>query len=199
MAASLFGGQPAQASDQTRVLVTTNYYTVTGRSMPELWASMVQAGPWKTNFQYHARTDSEVHYRYTTRVRRYEWSIGSVSVVTKVTVFLPRWIPPPGTDPVLIDAWAHLQKGLRLHELGHESVARAATTELRRQLSALPAQDSPEALQAAANSAAKRTLETYRKMDADYDQKTHHGITQGAVLRLPPPRHGPPYWAMRPN
>lgn len=200
VAAGVFGGALTQASGEIRVLISTNYYTVTGSTLPELWESMLQVRPWSTNLNFNARTDWGMEYRYTARVTRedWKWSFRSISVQTKVTVSLPRWTPPPGADPALVDAWARFQKGVGLHELGHISVARAATAALYGELSAMPAQDSAEALQEAADSTVGRILEKYRKMDNEYDQNTHHGATQGAVLRWLPGRRGPPYWALRP-
>lgn len=198
IAAALFGGSLSQAHGQLSVVISTNYYTVTGNSISELWEAMVQARPWTTNLQYNARTDWATYYSYTYRFAGDQFSFRNINVYTKVSVYLPRWTPPPQVDSTLVEAWAQFLKAVALHETGHISVARLATTELRRQLLAIPAQDSADELQAAADSAARRTLNNYRRMDVEYDQQTRHGITQGAVLRWPPLRRGPPRWAMGP-
>jgi predicted secreted Zn-dependent protease len=188
-------GMPARSFGQVTVLVSTNYYTVTGSSVPEIWESMMRSGPWNTNFQYSARTDWETRYTYATRVTsRGQWTFRSIAVLTKVTVYLPRWTPPPGTDPALADMWAQFRKGMGLHELGHISVARTAAADLYRQLYAVPAKDSREALKAAVDSTAARVLDTYQKVDDTYDRETRHGVTQGAVF---PGRRGPAFWQAR--
>ena len=49
-------GAPPANPIMVRVVLTTNYYAVTGSSPHEIWHAMTRARPWKTNHNYSATT-----------------------------------------------------------------------------------------------------------------------------------------------
>ena len=79
-------------------------------------------------------------------------------------------------------AWARFATALARHEDGHSRLALAAVAELHKQVAALSDDLDCDTLKKSINDIAKKTLDDFRKRDADYDRATNHGVTQGASL-----------------
>jgi predicted secreted Zn-dependent protease len=175
------GAQPGKPIDG-RVVVTTNYYSVTGSTPFEVWRAMAQARPWKTNQAYNAMTEWGTRTQYGVGAANDGFRLDWYDAQTKVTVILPLWTPPPDVSPEMVRRWTTFYRALALHENGHVTHARLATGELLREAGALGAFNSRQELVRAARQMSNRVLEKYRLMDQTYDRQTMHGITQGARL-----------------
>lgn len=167
-----------------RVLISTNFYVVSGTNAAEIHASTVQARPWKQSSDYDAETTWDAKCAFNYRQDGGQFSLSSFEVKTSVTVTLPRWVPPKGyeMDRNLAARWWQYLKGLSRHEQGHVQIARETAQELGRRLFALPGFPSVKELTTAANRTAKETIDAGRKREHDYDQETNHGMTQGAFF-----------------
>ncbi len=167
------------------MLISTNFYVVTGTNAAEIHASTVQGRPWKQNSDYDAETtwNAKCAFNYQ-QVGGAVFSLSSFEVKATATVTLPRWVPPKGyeMDRDLAARWWQYLKGLSRHEQGHVQIVREAALEIERRLSALPSFSSVKELTAVANRTAKETIDEAHKREQDYDQETQHGLTQGAFF-----------------
>jgi predicted secreted Zn-dependent protease len=161
------------------VVVTTNYYTVTGSNLVALRASKAKARPWQGKSSFDAVTAWSVHWHYGFREEAGLVLLDSLEAKTRVVVTLPRWTPPTGTDPNLVEYWRAFLKGLGTHELGHVSFARLATAELQKQLARLGACQSEQQLSENVDKIGEQVVGAFRAKERDYDQQTEHGIKQG--------------------
>ena len=164
------------------VIVTTNYYTVTGATPHEISASMLQARPWKTSATFDAFTTWDTRWNYKSAMEDGEFLLESFEAQTKVVITLPRWIPPTNAAPWVKERWWKFATGLTLHEQGHLALARQATAELQRQISALKPFASARELRRVVNQTADQVIDKFREADRAYDRETNHGTKQGAVL-----------------
>ena len=179
--AGLWYGGRAQGG-QVVLVVTTNYYVVTGTNYSGLRASIMLNRPWRDTFAYDARTEWQARFSYSYRQRGGQQQGADFEVRTRVTVTLPRWIPPQPCDADLLRRWTQYFIGLMRHEQGHVRLAREASAEINRRLERLPAFPSARDLRATANSTFTNTLKEYQKKEQDYDRETQHGVTQGALF-----------------
>jgi predicted secreted Zn-dependent protease len=98
----------------------------------------------------------------------------TVTETHEVKVTMPRWIPTDEASPELIEKWGKYVLALANHEKGHvdnvilnipvllDSIRRADCT--------------------TAEGKAQEVLMRIRQYDLDYDSRTNHGETQGAVF-----------------
>lgn len=192
------GGAPscvAAVPSGPTITVTTNYYRVTGSTPEEIHHSKEAARPGTNRMKFDAITEWNIAWTYRYSLRGDQVAVDSVDTKTTVVVTLPRWTPPADTDPATIKSWQSYVRGLALHEQGHLTIARQATAEMQRQLTALPASPSVRDLQTAMDRTGNRVVDQFRLKEKEYDQATSHGATQGAVLRWGgrPPWH--PWWS----
>ena len=173
-------GAPPTRPINGRVVVTTNYYTVTGSSPREIWAAMAQARPWKTNQNFNATTYWTARSQYSFQAGEDGFRLVRYDEETKVTVTLPRWVPPPDVPPEMVLRWTNFFNALALHENGHVTNACQATAELLREMGTLGSFPTRQELRGAAREAENRVLDKYHARDRTYDLETQHGALQGA-------------------
>jgi predicted secreted Zn-dependent protease len=154
---------------------TMIYYELNGSTPDELRAQLNQLGPVDPldGLHYDARTDWHISWTWPGYGEsECDLSRATISYNTKVTV--PYWQPAKNTDPALIEKWNRYLNNLALHEQGH--VNYVATNYLQVK----------DAIQNAtcltAEQAAQDLLTVFRQADAEYDEQTKHGETQGAVF-----------------
>ena len=98
----------------------------------------------------------------------------TVTVTHDIQVTMPRWIPPSDAPPELVAKWGEYILVLAEHEKGHVDNVIAHLPSL------------VDAIQRAtcltAEARAQEALDTIRQYDLDYDARTRHGETQGAVF-----------------
>ncbi len=175
-------GEPA-FRPEGKVVVTTNFYTVTGSNFVELRLAITQARPWKTSRNFDAYTDWTVEWRYRHSLRDGQVRVDTLDALVKASVTLPRWTPPADVSSDLVKRWKRYFSALSLHEEGHIKLARTAAAETRAEVMKLGSFDSRKELTDSVSRTANRVLDKYRRIDGDYDRQTMHGVTQGAVLR----------------
>lgn len=161
---------------------TFSYYSVTGNTAREIYRQMEANGP----------QDEEGRRRHGTAEWRVEWSFGldrsgttctltEVDVSLRGTITLPQWTPGPKAARSLSDTWARYIEVLRRHEDNHYDHGRRAAAEIRIMADALPPGECA-ALGRSFNNKAIRIIEKYKQMDRLYDERTQHGVKEGALL-----------------
>jgi predicted secreted Zn-dependent protease len=169
---------------------STNYYTVTGTDLPSLHASLEQARPWKDKATFAGMTDWRLDWRY--QVEPSEGACHCVSFTTTLTITttLPRWAAAEAAaaPPAVKEAWDRFTKALGEHEHGHAQLALVALADVHQKVKGLGWDPDCRALGRRIDETAQRALDDHRRRDRDYDQRTRHGATQGAVLQRRLPR-----------
>jgi predicted secreted Zn-dependent protease len=80
------------------------------------------------------------------------------------------------------EQWDSFMEKLMVHEHNHGGHARQAGAEIEQALVATPAARYCEEVGEAANDRANEIVKKLQRMDADYDDRTKHGATEGAVF-----------------
>lgn len=105
----------------------------------------------------------------------------NVKVGVRVHQTFPTWNNTPQTVAGVATAWKSFVQNLMNHENGHRDLAISYAGELVHDLEVLSA-DNCEDLAQAATSTAQRQLAALNVANQSYDDRTHHGATQGAIL-----------------
>ncbi|GDX81305.1 hypothetical protein LBMAG42_31160 [Deltaproteobacteria bacterium] len=147
------------------------WYAVSGRDVFSLRESLRLHAPSDENGE---RTLGRTQWNAT-----WTWKGGgepcrveSAAVDLSLLVWMPRWTPDHGTDPVIIERWRGYLAALAVHERGHVELVTAQVAQLDDILRAAPCAD--------ADAVGALALEAIRSLNHDYDVATRHGRSQGA-------------------
>jgi len=171
---------PADA--QSLVQWTTNYYSVTGATLPEIHRSLRQQRPWKERQPVDGWTEWRVEWRFSVAPGEGGCRLAGLGTKTIIQTTLPRWVAPTNAAPGLQNAWSNYVSALALHESGHAAVAFGAAAEIQKRLKAAPAGADCSTLTQTINNLGEQVLAEYRQRDKEYDERTQRGATQGASL-----------------
>lgn len=173
------------ASIKTTITTRTNHYILTGSTLTELLRSMQQARPWGGQASHSARTLWDATYRYSLRQTEAGFAPASLDLRAKVQITLPFWRMPEDAPAELREQWMDYLRALYTHEEGHLEIMRRALAEMEQRFADLGAYPTANQLRRAIAQVRASVLEQARRQEAEYDARTRHGITQGAVLRVP--------------
>ncbi len=174
-------GETNSVSQEVEVVTEYVYYQITGSSEDELDAQMNQLGPSdESGHRWDAYTEWYVTWSYSYSTTENDCSTGPAKVQVEITFTFPQWDPPPNAPQDLVDRWDAYVAALQLHEDGHEEIAIEAGNEILQAISALPTYPLCSELEQAADRVGENILEEYRQQEAIYDQRTNHGVAQGA-------------------
>ena len=165
---------PAGVSGRTTVL----YYDVHGRTFEELRADMRRLGPKIDGSTYVGETRSPMQWNWRTESNGgATCTIRDVTVLVNAQITLPRWSPPPDTEPGLAAEWKRFLTALETHEAGHKDISARAASEIIDRLRGVSGLCSQ--LGTRANDLARVIVERARQEQTTYDAVTRHGFTQG--------------------
>lgn len=167
---------------QTPLVWTTNYYSITGHTLPELRQSIRQARPWKDRLDMDGYTEWRVSWHFSVTPTADGCQCSSFITQGTVVITLPRWIVPTNAPATTVGIWTNYFAALRSHEVGHGQMAVAAAAELNRRAREQSSGADCESLRRALKQLGETVLAEYRQRDKDYDARTRHGATQGAIL-----------------
>lgn len=146
------------------------YYDVKGDSLDGLRGQLRTLGIRADDKVYAGYTFWSIKYAISTNEEHGSYCVASVRTDLQVRIRLPR------------RRWDSMSKALKGHEDGHKELAVQAAKEIRSVLDGLGCRKSREELLAAARALAGKILELHKKKQKEYDVRTNHGATQGAVL-----------------
>ena len=175
---------PFLARAQDSLLWKTNYYTITGATLGEIRQSLRQSRPWKNKSTVDGMTDWRIEWRYQVAPSNGACQCSSVTTKTTITTTLPHWKAPTNAPPAVTNAWVRYFTALAKHEAGHAQLALDAVAEQHQRIHELTEEPDCATLRKRINDLAGQIVDDYRKRDKEYDQRTDHGVKQGAVLRL---------------
>ncbi|MEP6897940.1 MAG: DUF922 domain-containing protein [Rhodanobacter sp.] len=160
------------------------YYAVTGNDAQALRRSLNANGPlvadgkrydaytrWKLRWHYHWNSDATG-----------ACALVSFDSVTDVQMTLPQWQIPERIPQALRRQWAAYLQALRTHEEGHAQIGRAAADAMDNLMRTFGTRPDCHALDIELQARGKRLLQDFSGKDAEYDLRTQHGMTQGAVF-----------------
>ena len=173
---------PVLAEAQHPVRWTTNYYPVTGATLPEIRQSMRQNRPWKERLDLDGMTDWKVTWQFSVASTANGCRCSSFGTQTTITVTMPRWFPPTNAPDTLKQIWQKYAVALAQHEAGHGAIALAAAAEVKRRIQAIGEGGDCASLKQQINALGHQVIEEHRRRDKEYDASTRHGTTQGATL-----------------
>jgi len=171
---------PIVARAQNPIRWTTNYYAVTGVTLPEIRQSMRQNRPWKEKFDLDGMTEWNVKWQFNVTPTSGGCRCSSFGTQTTITITLPRWIVPTNAPDTMKQIWQKYATGLGQHEGGHAAIALAAATDVRKRIQEAGEGTDCASLKQRINDLGRQVIDEHRKRDKDYDVQTQHGTTQGA-------------------
>jgi predicted secreted Zn-dependent protease len=168
---------PPGVSGRTTIL----YYDVHGRTVEELRADMRRLGPKIDGTSFVGETRSPMRWNWRTEsIGGSSCSIREVSVLVNAQITLPRWTPPPDTEPGLPAEWKRFMAALETHESGHKDISAKAGREIIERVRGISGPCSQ--IGARANDFARVIVERAHEQQQAYDAETRHGLTQGTMF-----------------
>ncbi|MDX1419410.1 MAG: DUF922 domain-containing protein [Rubricoccaceae bacterium] len=180
-----YGGGTDPQQGVVRAEVVHRYYDVEGRSESDLLQGMLHQGPEWEGRRFFGLTTSDVRYVYNRIPTATGCDLANIVVTTTVTIVLPRWQPPRGTPYMLERDWRRFERTLRAHEDGHRRLLEEEAEQIRLALAGLRTARCDE-VDRVAQREVTRVRQHFGAMHRNYDARTEHGRTQGAVW---PPGH----------
>jgi predicted secreted Zn-dependent protease len=172
-------GFTLSTSAQTTV-ITTNYYVVTGSTLPDIQASLARARPDKTQSAQDGLTVWQVDWHFSTLNSASGCRVSTFNTAAKITITLPRWVGSTNASQELKTEWQRYLRALAEHEYGHAQNGLAAAKEIQERLRQ-PGEDSTcEALRQRLHLLCQTIVNKRKAADQAYDQRTNHGATEGA-------------------
>jgi len=132
---------------------------------------------------YTANTTWHLSYEYRPRSQPGgACEVDTVTTKLDLKVSMPRWAPTAGASPDLSARWSRYISALQVHEAGHLQTGRDFESGFKRAALAARAANCGE-LNSALRTLFDSLLDQARARDRDYDARTGHGATQGAVFK----------------
>jgi predicted secreted Zn-dependent protease len=167
-----------------RVEDSVQTYRVAGDSSRALWDQMHRLGPLDEteHRRFAALTHWYVSWHYWYRSNGNECHIDRFEVTLSAQTTLPEWADEARGPPALRAEWADFITRLRGHESGHRANGLQAAESVERSIESVGHNRDCSALGQAIDAAGHAAIARANRADIDYDARTQHGATQGAVL-----------------
>lgn len=171
---------PTEFSSQFTVVT----YNVTGRTISEISKSLEAnpiSDPSEPGSRYYALTRWQLAGDWSVRPTLRGCEVTSGQVKVTITMTLPLLTSTNTAADALNRFNTFLEKTV-LHESGHVEITLQGAREYERALGNHPLAPSCDALKTQLNDLFRRNFDTIQRANRDYDVKTQHGRTQGAVF-----------------
>lgn len=170
---------PAGVTGRTTVL----YYDVHGRTFEELRTDMHRLGPKIDGSSFVGETRSPMQWSWRTESMGVSnCSIREVTVAVNAQITLPRWTPPPDTEPGLVAEWKRFSAALETHEAGHKDISTKAAHAIIEKLRGIAGPCLGISMRA--NDLAHGIVARASEEQQMYDATTRHGLTQGTAFGI---------------
>lgn len=168
---------------EPRISVKIDYYKLYSTSQLGLRREMNEKGiRWTDGKTYDGFTSWYVKWRYEYYYKKGYCSLEAVDVSVEVKYTLPKWVVKPLGNREARNKWVRYSDALKKHEDGHRDFGIGAARDIEEALLSIGSRPSCDRLGADANAVAYRIINDYNKKEIEYDRKTEHGRTQGAVF-----------------
>jgi len=130
-----------------------------------------------------ANTSWHLAYQYSSRSGSGgTCAVGTVTTQLALKVRMPRWTPKADDSTAVAARWSRYISALQVHESGHLQIGRDFESGFKRAALATTAANCGE-LNSALRTLFDSMLDQARARERDYDARTGHGATQGAVFK----------------
>ena len=183
MFAVLTAASPAFAT--VTIADSTKNYSIVGSTTADLRQEMNLKSPVRNvdgnnNKTFDGSTEWFANWSFRWNGYGRTCVINSVAVHLRVTITLPKWENKTAADSATQLKWYQYFEALELHEQGHRRIGIGAAQEIERRLEGLRADCN--SINSVANNVAREVVRKYNAIDIEYDKRTDHGATQGAVF-----------------
>jgi predicted secreted Zn-dependent protease len=170
-----------RAGAEVSEALSYRYYSGPVESGVPLYDSLKRASPIRFNGRaYLGHTAWQITWRLQWRQDRAgRCRLEQLRTHLKATITLPQ---KAANDPRARTSFAPFVQALRAHELRHMAIARKAAQAIDERIWQLPTLRTCHELNSAANKVGQRVLGEARQQGVEYDARTGHGRTEGAVL-----------------
>jgi predicted secreted Zn-dependent protease len=169
-----------------KLTVSTNFYTVSGVTREELRQHMAALGPRGADGKRRdASADCKMTWDYAYQSANGAFYISSSTVSLDIKFTLPRAFAPKALSAPMASEWNRFITALMVHEAGHSNIAAVGAQKLSRTLAERRTFSTRNQLADFAQNEGQKCLTEMRNQDLVYDQRTEHGLTQGARLHSP--------------
>lgn len=158
-------------------------YVLQSNSVEKLVAEMKQKGPTDDGKRFFAKTDWQIRWNYEYDRENGGFVITKLSVRADITYRMPQRVLPAGTSDALAEKWARFLAALTLHEEGHAQIATTNAKALHEKLRSHGPFPNAQELEKFVKTEGGKCLQKARTEEVEYDRRTGHGATQGALLR----------------
>jgi predicted secreted Zn-dependent protease len=174
----LFGGAlfllliPAIATAEPAINKTYSYFRIGGRTAEDLDRELEKRGPMtrSTGHRHPGATEIKFGGEVTYVEREGRCAVGGAKVTLRTHLILPHWSNRRRSEKDLAMIWDALSADIKRHEERHAEIARNHARMLERQLKALPANKSCQALEQRVAETTRRILESHDRDQLRFDQ-----------------------------
>lgn len=157
--------------------VRVRHYDVNGLTHQEVVRSIAARGP----KGFHALATWKPSYQFWSTREGSQCRVSRVQLHLEADILMPRWVDAARAPAELVRRWDRHYAALMLHEQGHIQHGREFGVIARKAIMGLPPVPCEE-IQARVERLFAELSRDYGDRDADYDRRTNHGQTQGAVF-----------------
>lgn len=160
-------------------------YAVTGKTVNELSRSLDASSltdPHEPGNRYYARTDwfLSAHWLWKETSSGCEVDKGDVNVT--MTMTLPALSTTSGVPADVSNRWNTFIQNTQTHETGHVKLVQQGARDYQRDLGNFLPASNCNIIQTRLRDLFDKSFSSIDKANVDYDAKTQHGFTQGAVF-----------------
>ncbi|MEM9547931.1 MAG: DUF922 domain-containing protein [Bacteroidota bacterium] len=151
-----------------------HFYDIHGSSARELRDQMNTNGPVFDGNRFDAVARWNFSWDWPGKGNPNECQLDQASITLNSSVTFPRWIPDRNASKTLVREWSSYLQSLILHEAGHVDHARLNKRNVVNAIRNATCETAENEIQV--------ELNKIRTLDIEYDRRTRHGATQGAVF-----------------
>lgn len=160
----------------------TQTYDVFGYTTSDVNGQMNACGPNISGERFAASTTYSLNWSYDFAADiNGNCRVVNPSVAINILIVYPEWHTSPYAESGLATRWQNFISNLKTHEEGHAQLDRAYALSIYNRLVNQPA-TSCSMIDSAVRAAVSTDISALNKANDNYDDQTHHGTTQGALL-----------------
>ncbi len=160
-------------------------YNVTGKTVNDISKSLEAsaiADPHEPGSHYYALTKWQLGGNWAIKPSPRGCEVSGGDVTIMITMSLPALATTTGVPADILKQFNTFMVKAVLHESGHAELALQGARDYQRALGTFAPVSDCEGLKAQLNNLFRRSFNTIDSANTDYDVKTQHGLTQGAVF-----------------
>ncbi len=159
------------------------YYNIYGDRAGKLREEMDKKSSARSGGQtYDAHTEWYVSWNFKYKKANNFYKITSITTDIDIDYYMPRWKNSYRGSAELRQRWDKYMRALAEHERGHKDLGVKAAREIESKIFRIKPQKSSNQLEKNANDLCQSIIAKYNQLEVDYDFRTKHGETQGAVF-----------------